>query len=129
VATGNVSLFEADQSIVQFPWDLAALIGRSPNNPNVPLSLFATNNPVSIRSARQRRAAAVDCGPPRICTIQLDGLAESRLYLGRFNVTWNGGRVGVRVTGIMGLGAGVVDVPNGLQTTSEGRTFLVQGLP
>jgi hypothetical protein len=117
-----------DGNFLTAPWDLTSLVAASALPGFDAVAVGASSEPYSVAEIHAIRASYDICTPGKRCAIQLAGLGASRIYLGRFNLTWNGGPVGARVGGIQGVGPMVVGSGVGIARL-DGATFPIDGFP
>jgi len=116
---GGANVFVEDANgdpLFNFPFNLSATIGESPNPEFDALIVNASaiGTLFSVDSLKEIRDTATFCGPAGICAVQLEGLNANRIYLGRFNIQTSGSEVSVRVGGFHGTGPGITDPSQGV---------------
>jgi hypothetical protein len=128
-AAANTSLEDAEgNSLSNFPWQLANSVGISPALDFDVRLIDVAQLPFSIDSL-QTTFDTYDAICDSTCTLHRQALAANRIFLGRFNLLWNGEGVGVRVGGIFRTGWSATDDPVDGLFRLNGSRFDVSGFP
>jgi hypothetical protein len=127
-ARANTILVDSNgDGVSNFPWGLANLVGFS-SMPGFEILLLDVSAVLFEVDSMQATHDALNAECDSVCALQREGLAANRILLGRFDVRWAGGGVGVRMM-VLPTRAPATDDPVEGLLRLNGETFDVAGLP